>query len=109
MKTMLGVAVLLGTAVAAISVIQAAEQQQLQQQEQKEQKEPSLPSSAGSASSQVTGNYSLRKPVRKLLPLVERLVYVSKLPGRLLRPPKPPAAPVPPNEELVQIQSSTRR
>ena len=27
--------------------------------------------------------------VRRLLPVVERLTYFSKLPGRLLRPPKP--------------------
>ena len=39
------------------------------------------------------------KTVRKLLPLVERLTYGAKLPGKLLRPPKrqDPAA------ELVQI------
>ncbi len=29
------------------------------------------------------------RTVRRLLPLVERLTYLSKLPGRLLRPPKP--------------------
>jgi hypothetical protein len=28
------------------------------------------------------------RTVRRLLPLIERLVYVSRLPGRLLRPPK---------------------
>ena len=40
------------------------------------------------------------KTVRKLLPLVERLTYFSKLPGSLLRPPKPPL-----KEDLVQIQT----
>ncbi|HBY59144.1 MAG TPA: hypothetical protein DEH78_04945, partial [Solibacterales bacterium] len=33
------------------------------------------------------------KTVRRLLPWVERLVYLSKLPGRWLRPPKPVPAP----------------
>jgi hypothetical protein len=28
------------------------------------------------------------KTVRRLLPLVERMSYLSKLPGKLLRPPK---------------------
>jgi len=40
------------------------------------------------------------KTVRKLLPLVERLTYLSRLPKGLLRPPKRDAA------ELVQIQSA---
>ncbi len=40
------------------------------------------------------------RTVRNLLPLVERLAYLSKLPKRLLRPPKPPA----PAEPLVQIE-----
>jgi hypothetical protein len=39
------------------------------------------------------------KFVRRMLPLIERLTYVSKLPKRLLRPPKPAAT----REELVQI------
>ena len=39
------------------------------------------------------------RTVRNLLPLVERLAYLSKLPKRLLRPPKPPT----PAEPLVQI------
>jgi len=39
------------------------------------------------------------RTVRNLLPLVERLVYFSKLPARLLRPPKPPPA-----QKLVQIE-----
>jgi radical SAM protein with 4Fe4S-binding SPASM domain len=39
------------------------------------------------------------KFVRRMLPLIERLTYVSKLPKRLLRPPKP----VIKREELVQI------
>lgn len=41
------------------------------------------------------------KTVRRLLPLVERLAYVSKLPGRLLRPAA--AARPPAKAELVQI------
>jgi radical SAM protein with 4Fe4S-binding SPASM domain len=45
------------------------------------------------------------KTVRKLLPAIERLVYFSKLPGKLLRPSKP--APEP-KEELVQIESARR-
>ncbi len=40
------------------------------------------------------------RTVRKLLPLVERLVYVSKLPSRWLAPPRP----VERREELVQIK-----
>ena len=44
------------------------------------------------------------KTVRKFLPIVERLTYLSKLPGRLLRPPKPPEPAV--KEELVQIRPS---
>lgn len=39
------------------------------------------------------------KFVRRVLPLIERLTYVSKLPKRLLRPPKPAVK----REELVQI------
>ncbi|MBI1788168.1 MAG: radical SAM protein [Acidobacteria bacterium] len=39
------------------------------------------------------------KTVRRLLPLVERLVYFSRLPRRLLNPPRP----VPKTPELVQI------
>jgi radical SAM protein with 4Fe4S-binding SPASM domain len=39
------------------------------------------------------------KTVRRLLPVVERLTYLSKLPKGLLKPPKPGA--------LVQIQSKT--
>ncbi|MSV28965.1 MAG: radical SAM protein [Bryobacterales bacterium] len=42
--------------------------------------------------------------VRRLLPIVERVVYLSGLPGRLLNPPKP-APQVP---ELVQIGRATR-
>lgn len=38
--------------------------------------------------------------VRSLLPLVERLTYLSKLPRRLLSPPKPAAR----KDELVQIE-----
>jgi radical SAM protein with 4Fe4S-binding SPASM domain len=46
------------------------------------------------------------RTVRKLLPVVERLVYVSKLPSRLLRPPKPPAPAK--REDLVQIEPVQR-
>jgi hypothetical protein len=38
--------------------------------------------------------------VRRLVPLVERLIYFAKLPKRLLTPPKPATAP---KTELVQI------
>ena len=40
------------------------------------------------------------KTVRRLLPLIERLTYFSKLPRKLLNPPKPQ----PVTEELVQIR-----
>lgn len=44
------------------------------------------------------------KTVRSLLPLVEKLIYMAKLPQRWLNPPKPiPPAPKP--EPLVQIES----
>jgi hypothetical protein len=37
----------------------------------------------------VTGSLLLHgKTVRRLIPLVERLTYLSKLPGKLLNPPK---------------------
>jgi hypothetical protein len=39
--------------------------------------------------------------VRKFLPLVERLVYLSKLPATWLKPPKPLPPPAP---DLVQIE-----
>jgi len=42
------------------------------------------------------------KTVRHLLPWVERLVYLSKLPARFLQPPKP--VPKSPAGELVQIE-----
>ena len=46
------------------------------------------------------------RTVRRILPVVERLVYFSKLPRSLLRPPtKPPAAP---DRELVQIDLDRR-
>ncbi|MEZ5402403.1 MAG: radical SAM protein [Bryobacteraceae bacterium] len=46
--------------------------------------------------------------VRKLLPLVERLTYLAKLPKRLLTPPsRQPAAPTPP--DLVQIRNDPPR
>jgi hypothetical protein len=44
------------------------------------------------------------RTVRKLLPLVERLVYYSKLPRSLLTPPKKPAT----ESELVQIDSAPK-
>jgi radical SAM protein with 4Fe4S-binding SPASM domain len=40
------------------------------------------------------------KTVRRLLPLIERLTYFSRLPRRLLNPPKPQPA----HEEFVQIR-----
>jgi radical SAM protein with 4Fe4S-binding SPASM domain len=40
------------------------------------------------------------RTVRRFLPLIERLIYFSKLPERLLKPPKPQ----PRAEELVQIR-----
>jgi len=40
------------------------------------------------------------RTVRRLLPFIERLTYFSKLPRRLLNPPRPQPAP----EELVQIR-----
>jgi radical SAM protein with 4Fe4S-binding SPASM domain len=42
------------------------------------------------------------RTVRRLLPLVERLVYFSRLPARLLRPPREQPQRIP-AEELVQI------
>jgi hypothetical protein len=46
------------------------------------------------------------RTVRRLLPAVERLVYLSKLPARLLRPQKPQA---PPQKELVQIDLAANK
>jgi radical SAM protein with 4Fe4S-binding SPASM domain len=47
------------------------------------------------------------RTVRRLLPLVERVVYYSKLPfGKWLSPPKEKPAPPREAEELVQIQSA---
>jgi radical SAM protein with 4Fe4S-binding SPASM domain len=46
------------------------------------------------------------RTVRRLLPAVERLVYLSKLPARLLRPQKLPA---PPQGELVQIDLAANK
>jgi radical SAM protein with 4Fe4S-binding SPASM domain len=43
--------------------------------------------------------------VRRLLPAIERLVYFSKLPRRLLQPSKPPSA----RQELVQIVGPSRK
>jgi radical SAM protein with 4Fe4S-binding SPASM domain len=45
------------------------------------------------------------KTVRRWLPVIERLAYFSKLPGRLLRPPKP----VERGPDLVQIDGPVRR
>ena len=44
------------------------------------------------------------KTVRRLLPVIERLAYFSKLSGNLLRPPAPPR----PVSGLVQIDSIRR-
>ena len=44
------------------------------------------------------------RTVRRLLPLIERLVYVSKLPAAWLRPPKPPAPVAAGAPDLVQIE-----
>ena len=44
------------------------------------------------------------RTVRKLLPLVERLVYFSKLPRSLLTPPKKAARQNTSENELVQLQ-----
>jgi radical SAM protein with 4Fe4S-binding SPASM domain len=43
------------------------------------------------------------RTVRKLLPVVERLVYLTKLPGRWLKPQAPQP---PPKPDLVQISGS---
>ncbi len=49
----------------------------------------------------VTGSLIFHgRTVRRLLPVVERLAYFSKLPARLLRPPKPAAQ----RKDLVQIE-----
>ncbi|HYP06895.1 MAG TPA: hypothetical protein VER03_11750, partial [Bryobacteraceae bacterium] len=46
------------------------------------------------------------KTVRTLLPVVERLAYFSKLPGRLLKPPtQPPIKSAP----LVQIETAGKQ
>jgi hypothetical protein len=45
------------------------------------------------------------KTVRRLLPVVERLTYLSKLPRALL---KPPQAVAPKPEELVQIETAKK-
>ena len=45
------------------------------------------------------------RTVRRMLPLIERLVYFSKLPRGLLQPPKKPASP---DRELVQIDLERR-
>jgi radical SAM protein with 4Fe4S-binding SPASM domain len=45
------------------------------------------------------------KTVRRMLPLIERLAYFSKMPGKMLRPPKP----MPRTEGLVQIEGARPR
>lgn len=45
------------------------------------------------------------RTVRRLLPWVERMVYLSKLPQRLLNPPRP--VPAATRQELVQIEPAT--
>lgn len=53
----------------------------------------------------VAGSLMLHgRTVRRLLPLVERLVYFSKLPGRLLNPPKAAAKP-----DLVQLSGPPKK
>jgi radical SAM protein with 4Fe4S-binding SPASM domain len=44
------------------------------------------------------------KTVRRFLPIIERMIYLSKLPSKLLRPPR--AAVKTPSPELVQIESA---
>jgi hypothetical protein len=46
------------------------------------------------------------KTVRRLLPVVERMTYLSKLPRALLRPPKPAVHRT--EEELVQIETAKK-
>ncbi|HLY17042.1 MAG TPA: radical SAM protein [Bryobacteraceae bacterium] len=48
------------------------------------------------------------KTVRRLLPVIERLIYFSKLPAKLLRPPTTPA-PLPGTQDLVQIQADRKQ
>jgi radical SAM protein with 4Fe4S-binding SPASM domain len=52
----------------------------------------------------VAGSFLLHgRAVRRLLPVVERMIYFSRLPRRWLAPPKPVRPKSAPNEELVQI------
>ncbi len=46
--------------------------------------------------------------VRKLLPLVERLVYLARIPGRWLTPPRPIATAADKAAELVQIETGSK-
>ncbi|HYP12850.1 MAG TPA: radical SAM/SPASM domain-containing protein [Bryobacteraceae bacterium] len=56
----------------------------------------------------VAGSLALHgRTVRKLLPAIERLVYITKLPGNWLRPPKPQVAPPVPGN-LVQIETDPK-
>lgn len=49
------------------------------------------------------------RTVRSMLPLIERLIYLAKLPKQWLTPPKPPTPPSTPNaDELVQIETRRR-
>jgi len=45
------------------------------------------------------------RTVRTLLPWVERLAYFSKLPRRLLKPPKAPSQ----DNQLVQIETAGKQ
>ncbi|MCL4841633.1 MAG: radical SAM protein [Bryobacteraceae bacterium] len=49
------------------------------------------------------------KTVRSLLPLVEKLIYMAKLPQRWLNPPKPVPPPAEKPEPLVQIEGPPSR
>jgi hypothetical protein len=49
------------------------------------------------------------KTVRSLLPLVEKLIYMAKLPQRWLNPPKPVQPPSEKPEPLVQIEGPKGR
>jgi hypothetical protein len=46
------------------------------------------------------------KTVRRWLPAIERLIYFSKLPGKLLRPPAAVAAKRDAKQDLVQIHAA---
>lgn len=48
------------------------------------------------------------RTVRRMLPVIERLIYLSKLPAKWLKPPRP-AGPATPPIELVQIEPAGSR